>query len=57
MKKFMIFYTVLVILTIILSTINTFVYDKSSILNWAIDVILYSGLWGFVYVISKVRNK
>ena len=56
MKKFMIFYTVLVILTIILSTINTFVYDKS-ILNWIIDVILYSGLWGFVYVISKGRDK
>lgn len=57
MKKFMIFYTVLVILTIILSTINTFVYDKSSILNWAIDIILYSGLWGFIYVISKGRDK
>ena len=57
MKRFMIFYTILIILSITTTTINTFVYDKSSIGEWSFYVILYSGLWGFIYVISKGRNK
>jgi hypothetical protein len=56
MSKFLRFYTGLIILTIIISTLNTFLYDRS-IGAWIFTVIFYSFLWGFVYVISKGNNK
>lgn len=56
MSKFLRFYTGLIILTIIVSTTDTFVNGKS-IGNWTFTVIFYSFLWGFVYVISKGVDK
>lgn len=56
MSKFLRFYSGLIILTIIVSTTNTFINGKS-IGAWTFTVIFYLFLWGLVYVISKEADK
>lgn len=52
MSKFLKFYTGLLILTIIVTTINTFLFDRS-ILQWAAGILLYSFLWTVVFITNK----
>jgi cytochrome c biogenesis protein CcdA len=52
MSKFLKFYTGLLILTIIVTTINTFLFDRS-ILQWAAGILLYSFLWAVVFITNK----
>ena len=55
MSKFLKFYTGLLILTIIVTTINTFLFDRS-ILQWAAGILLYSFLWTVVFTIDKYKK-
>lgn len=55
MSKFLKFYTGLLILTIIVTTINTFLFDRS-ILQWGAGILLYSFLWTVVFTIDKYKK-
>ena len=53
MNKFLYYYTILIILTIVSTTANTFLLDNLSIEKWIYYLLFFCFLWLFVYIVDK----